>query len=196
MHAHACMHACMCVCKLYTRLRMHACTLLRVHVCMYACERAGSSCAHHMSLACSKAAFAMVQTRTYGTHTQANKHPRTRARTCDGLHCSRSDPFMCIHVSPQMCMCTLGLGVLGLGDSNLLLDRQTTTAKDCNQCAQSLDARLEALGATRHVPLGMADERTGLAEVCSSCTRACPRACVCAYVQVEPWIEGLVTCVK
>jgi hypothetical protein len=25
--------------------------------------------------------------------------------------------------------------VLGLGDSNLLMDRQTTTAKDCNQCA-------------------------------------------------------------
>ena len=26
--------------------------------------------------------------------------------------------------------------VLGLGDSNLLLDRQTTTAKDCNAIAQ------------------------------------------------------------
>ena len=36
--------------------------------------------------------------------------------------------------------------VLGLGDSNLLLDRQTTTAKDCNQAAQQLDTRLHSLG--------------------------------------------------
>jgi len=62
--------------------------------------------------------------------------------------------------------------VLGLGDSNLLLDRQTTSAKDCNQVAQQLDARLEYLGATRFHSLGMADERTGMTEV-------------------EPWIEGL-----
>lgn len=61
--------------------------------------------------------------------------------------------------------------VLGLGDSNLLLDRQTTTARDCNQVAQELDARLEALGATRHCALGLADERTGLTEV-------------------EPWIQA------
>lgn len=39
--------------------------------------------------------------------------------------------------------------VLGLGDSNLLLDRQTTTAKDCNQVAQTLDKRLETLGGNR-----------------------------------------------
>ena len=64
----------------------------------------------------------------------------------------------------------LSFAVLGLGDSNLLLDRQTTGAKDCNQVAQQLDSRLEALGATRLCPLGMADERTGLTEV-------------------EPWIE-------
>ena len=61
--------------------------------------------------------------------------------------------------------------VLGLGDSNLLLDRQTTTAKDCNQVAQVLDSRLEALGGIRKYQLGMADERTGLKEV-------------------EPWIDG------
>ena len=60
--------------------------------------------------------------------------------------------------------------VLGLGDSNLLLDRQTTGAKDCNQVAQQLDARLEALGGTRLCDLGLADERTGLTEV-------------------EPWIQ-------
>ena len=61
--------------------------------------------------------------------------------------------------------------VLGVGDSNLLLDRQTTTAKDCNQVGQELDTRLEALGGQRRHPLCMADERTGLEEV-------------------EPWIES------
>ena len=59
----------------------------------------------------------------------------------------------------------ISFAVLGLGDSNLLLDRQTTSAKDCNQVAQQLDARLEALGGNRVCPLGMADERTGLTEV-------------------------------
>jgi sulfite reductase alpha subunit-like flavoprotein len=62
--------------------------------------------------------------------------------------------------------------VLGLGDSNLLLDRQTTTAKDCNQCAKELDARLEKLSGKRAYELGMGDERTG-------------------YTEVEPWIDGL-----
>jgi hypothetical protein len=62
--------------------------------------------------------------------------------------------------------------VLGLGDSNLLLDRQKTSAKDCNQAAQELDSRLQAIGGCRHYPLGMSDERTGLEEV-------------------EPWIDGL-----
>ena len=62
--------------------------------------------------------------------------------------------------------------VLGLGDSSLLLDRQTTTAMDCNQVSQELDARLEALGGTRFHELGLSDERTGLEEV-------------------EPWIQAL-----
>lgn len=62
--------------------------------------------------------------------------------------------------------------MLGVGDSNLLLDRQTTTAKDCNQVAQELDSRLAALGGKRFYELGLADERTGLQEV-------------------EPWIDGL-----
>jgi sulfite reductase alpha subunit-like flavoprotein len=66
----------------------------------------------------------------------------------------------------------LSFAVLGLGDSNLLLDRQTTAAKDCNQVAQQLDSRLEALGGKRVCPLGMADERTGLTEV-------------------EPWIKDV-----
>jgi len=62
--------------------------------------------------------------------------------------------------------------VLGLGDSNLLLDRQTTSAKDCNQVAQELDKRLEQLGGSRFYNLGQADERSEL-------------------VEVEPWIQGL-----
>ena len=62
--------------------------------------------------------------------------------------------------------------VLGLGDSNLLLDRQTTTAKDCNQIAQKLDRRLVQLGATRFYAYGEADDRTGNAEV-------------------APWLDGL-----
>mmetsp|Transcript_39292 Transcript_39292/g.91705 ORF Transcript_39292/g.91705 Transcript_39292/m.91705 type:complete len:167 (-) Transcript_39292:162-662(-) len=55
--------------------------------------------------------------------------------------------------------------ILGLGDSNLLLDRQTTAAKDCNQVAQELDLRLSALGGKKQYEVGLADERTGLTEV-------------------------------
>lgn len=55
--------------------------------------------------------------------------------------------------------------VLGLGDSNLLLDRQTTTAKDCNQVADRLDTRLAALGAERLHPCGQVDDRTGNQEL-------------------------------
>ena len=62
--------------------------------------------------------------------------------------------------------------VLGLGDSNLLLDRQTTKAKDCNQVAQELDLRLEKLGGSRFYEIGMADEREG-------------------FPEINPWIEGL-----
>lgn len=61
--------------------------------------------------------------------------------------------------------------VLGVGDSNLLLDRQTTTAEDCNQCAQEVHHRLLALGGTCAQDLGVADERTDLEEV-------------------EPWIDS------
>ena len=68
--------------------------------------------------------------------------------------------------------------VLGLGDSNLLLDRQHTSAKDCNQVAQALDGRLgEGLGGTRFYERGEADERTGL-------------------VEVDPWIDGIVAKIK
>ena len=62
--------------------------------------------------------------------------------------------------------------VLGLGDSNLLLDRQTTSAKDCNQVAQMLDARLGALGADCFYARGEVDDRTG-------------------NVELQPWVDGL-----
>jgi sulfite reductase alpha subunit-like flavoprotein len=64
--------------------------------------------------------------------------------------------------------------VLGVGDSNLLLDRQSTSAKDCNQAAQLLDRRLGELGGGRLLERGEADERTGLEEV-------------------GPWIEALLS---
>ena len=58
----------------------------------------------------------------------------------------------------------LFFAVLGLGDTNLLLDRQTTTAKDCNQSAQTLDSALAALGGTRIVDRGEANDAIGLDE--------------------------------
>jgi len=67
--------------------------------------------------------------------------------------------------SPTMLEDALFFGVLGLGDSNLLLDRQTTTANDCNQAGQKLDKRLSELGAHRVCARGDADERTGFHEV-------------------------------
>ena len=67
--------------------------------------------------------------------------------------------------------------VLGLGDSNLLLDRQHTNAGDCNQVAQALDARLQALGGERFCQRGECDERTGLLEV-------------------EPWIDMMIEKIK
>ena len=67
----------------------------------------------------------------------------------------------------------LAYAVLGLGDTNLLLDRQTTTAKDCNQAAQTLDSALLFLGAERLVARGEANDAVGLEET------------------VEPWSETL-----
>lgn len=67
--------------------------------------------------------------------------------------------------------------VLGLGDTNLLLDRRHTSAKDCNRVAQKLDSRLEKLGGTRFCDRGECDERTGMQEV-------------------EPWIDMLVDKIK
>ena len=61
--------------------------------------------------------------------------------------------------------------VLGLEDANLLLDRQTTTAKDCNQIARQLDQRCAALGGERFHALGESDDRTG-------------------NLEIEPWLES------
>jgi 5,10-methylenetetrahydrofolate reductase len=73
--------------------------------------------------------------------------------------------------SPGM-LSRLRYSMLGLGDSNLLLDRQTTSAKDCNQAAQRLDTRLAELGGVPFYARGEADDRTGNQEI-------------------EPWLEGL-----
>ncbi|GMH91928.1 hypothetical protein TrVE_jg12305 [Triparma verrucosa] len=69
------------------------------------------------------------------------------------------------------------LSMLGLGDSNLLLDRQTTGSKDCNDVAFKTWKRMGELGIKNFGELGVADERTGLTEV-------------------EVWIEGLVELLK
>ena len=57
---------------------------------------------------------------------------------------------------------TFQFAVLGVGDTNLLMDRQTTSAKDCNQAAQTLDGALLALGAEQLLPRGEANDATGL----------------------------------
>jgi sulfite reductase alpha subunit-like flavoprotein len=62
---------------------------------------------------------------------------------------------------------------LGVGDSNLLLDRQTTTAEDCNAAAKQMHQAMEKLGGSVMYPLGLGDERSGLTEV-------------------EPWLQGLI----
>lgn len=58
----------------------------------------------------------------------------------------------------------LSYAVLGLGDTNLLMDRQTTTAADCNQAAQTLDSALRYLGATPVCERGEANDAVGLEE--------------------------------
>lgn len=95
-----------------------------------------------------------------------NESPPEDAGACIRFFKRRTHPETLLQDKVQF-------AVLGLGDSNLLLDRQHTSAKHCNQVAQALDARLEALGGTRFCERGECDERTGLLEV-------------------EPWIDMLV----
>jgi len=97
------------------------------------------------------------------------------APTEDGGACIR---FFKRRTHPETLMKDkVNFAVLGLGDTNLLLDRQHTSAKDCNQVAQALDLRLEALGGTRFCDRGESDERSGLTEV-------------------EPWIALLAEKIK
>eukprot|EP00963_Diacronema_lutheri_P007204 scaffold630_cov350-Pavlova_lutheri.AAC.15 len=58
----------------------------------------------------------------------------------------------------------LHFAVVALGDTNLLLDRQTTTAKDCNQAGQALDTALHYLGATRICNRCEANDAVGFEE--------------------------------
>ena len=99
-----------------------------------------------------------------------NESPPEEGSQCVRFFKRKTHPDTLLADKVQFC-------VLGLGDSNLLLDRQHTSAKDCNQVAQALDGRLEALGGTRFMERGEADERTGLTEV-------------------EPWIAALVDRLK
>jgi sulfite reductase alpha subunit-like flavoprotein len=73
---------------------------------------------------------------------------------------------------PADLLASVAFAVLALGNSDLLMDRQTTGAKDCNACGQLLDARMGELGGRRFYGRGEADERAELQEV-------------------EPWIAGL-----
>ena len=97
--------------------------------------------------------------------TVENEQPSEAAGTCTRFIHRRSNEPNCLK--------RLNYCVLGLGDSNLLLDRQTTTAKDCNQAAKALNAQLKELGATPFYTYGNADDRTGNQEV-------------------QPWIAGAV----
>ena len=95
-----------------------------------------------------------------------NEQPTEESGACVRFFNRRNHP-------DDMLSGRLTYAVLGLGDSNLLLDRQTTTAKDCNQVAKRLDARLCALGAQRCHGCGMTDDRTDNQEL-------------------RPWIDSLV----
>ena len=94
-----------------------------------------------------------------------NEQPPEAAGTCIRFFNRRTHPDDLLQQRMQY-------AVLGLGDSNLLLDRQTTSAKDCNQVARRLDSRLASLGAMRIHATGETDDRTGNKEL-------------------EPWITSL-----
>ena len=91
--------------------------------------------------------------------TVENEQPTEEAGPCVRFFHRRA------HDSTELLANRLVYAVLGLGDSNLLLDRQTTTADDCNQVAARLDVRLAALGAERLHACGKVDDRTGNREL-------------------------------
>lgn len=108
---------------------------------------------------------AMRHTVVFIVSTSENEQPTEEAGACVRY-------FMRREHADGMFANKLAYAVLGLGDSNLLLDRQTTTAKDCNQVAQKLDARLAKLGGTAICARGEADDRTG-------------------NMEIEPWLRTL-----
>jgi len=70
-------------------------------------------------------------------------------------------------------LCKLSFAMVGLGNSNLLMDRQTTTAAECNLCAQNMTKRLEELGARMFFDYFETDERTDLVGVNEWIGRLC-----------------------
>lgn len=86
-----------------------------------------------------------------------NEQPPEEAALCVRYFNQRSHP-------DDLLAGRLTYAVLGLGDSTLISPRtraQPTRARDCNQVAQRLDARLCALGAVRCHACGMVDKRAG-----------------------------------
>lgn len=114
-----------------------------------------SSCAQFKQLAWTGAAKLTV---VFVVATCENEQPSEEAGSCVRFFMRRAH-------ADGMLAGKLAYAVLGLGDSNLLLDRQTTAAKDCNQVAQKLDARLAELGAALICARGEADDRTGNKEI-------------------------------
>ena len=72
----------------------------------------------------------------------------------------------------------LRFAVLGLGDTNLLLDRQTTTGRDCNQAGATLDSALSYLGGAQVVERCEANDASGLS------------------ADVDPWTARLVAALR
>lgn len=68
--------------------------------------------------------------------------------------------------------------VVCIGDTNLLLDRQTTTAKDCNAAGQKLDKALGVLGGTCLIERCEANEAEGL------------------ELAIDPWTERFAAALK
>ena len=75
----------------------------------------------------------------------------------------------------------LQYSVVCIGDTNLLLDRQTTTAKDCNQAGQALDAALLWLGGKRIAKRCEANDAVGIEEALVPWKKDTlwPSLCVC-----------------
>jgi len=82
----------------------------------------------------------------------------------------------------------LQYSVVCIGDTNLLLDRQTTTAKDCNQAGQALDAALLWLGGKRIAKRCEANDAVGIEEALVPWKKDTlwPSLCVCPSTPSQP----------